>query len=308
MISWLLVAAGVALLYYGGELLVNGAIRLAQGFGISPLIIGLTVVAFATSAPELAATLTAALQGAPDIAIGNALGSNVANLGLILGLSALLSPLTVKSSFIRREVAFMVLVTIMLYPLFANGAVSRVEGGFLVLLLGTFLYGLLREPGAAETQAVKEDGKERPLFFAALAVLAGLGLLVGGAQMLVTGASDLARAAGVPERVIGLTLVALGTSLPELATSLVAARRREADIVLGNVVGSNIFNLLCVLGFTALVHPIAVAPQALALDFWVMLGITLVVLVMLLIGRSLTRLEGAILLSIYLGYVTFLFF
>ena len=267
--SILLVAAGIGLLYWGGELLIENSIRLAKNFGVSSLVIGLTVVAFATSAPELATTLTAALRGSPDIAVGNVIGSNIANLGLILGLSAAIF--------------------------------------LLVAMLGIFLATQLREQGSEEEDPENGSKSARPVWLLSLLIAVGVGLLVGGAQALVTGASNIARAAGVSDRVIGLTLVALGTSLPELAAAVVAARRRLADLVLGNVIGSNIFNLLCILGITSMVHPISVAPQALRLDFWVMLAISILVLVCLALRRRLQRLEGLVLLAIYLGYTVFLY-
>ncbi|MCP3961568.1 MAG: calcium/sodium antiporter [bacterium] len=310
--SALLVIVGIALLYFGGELLVENSIRLAKAFGVSSLVIGLTVVAFATSAPELAATLTAAFKGAPEMAIGNVLGSNVANLGLILGVSAIIFPLYATVRFIRREVAFMVFVTIVIYPLMATGLhLSRLEGLLLVGLLGVFIATQMRETGTesetADEEAEGEAAGERPVWLSLLGVAVGVGLLVGGAYALVEGASTIARSLGVSDRVIGLTLVALGTSLPELAAAIAAARRHEGDLVLGNVIGSNIFNLLCILGFTSLAHPIDVPAKALALDFWVVLAISVLVLIALATQRRLVRFEGAILLALYLGYMIFLY-
>ncbi len=309
LFSIFLVVAGVALLYFGGEVLVDNSIRLAKSFGVSSLVIGLTVVAFATSAPELAATITAALKGVPDIAIGNVFGSNVANLGLILGSSALIFPLYATVRFIRREVAFMVFVTILIYPLMARSNVlGWLEGLVLVVMLGIFLATQMRETRQEDDE--DEDGEgdgQRPVWLCALGIALGVALLVGGAQALVQGASDIARGLGVSDRVIGLTLVAFGTSLPELAAAISAARRHEGDLVLGNVIGSNIFNLLCILGITSMVHPIRVAPQALGLDYWVMLVISVLVLVGLATQRRLVRFEGAILLAFYLGYMVYLY-
>ncbi|MEM7356010.1 MAG: calcium/sodium antiporter [Acidobacteriota bacterium] len=306
------VLLGIGLLYAGGELLVDNSIRLAKRFGVSSLVIGLTVVAFATSAPELAATITAALQGVPDIAIGNVLGSNVANLGLILGTAALVFPLSTTLRFIRREVAFMVFVTILVYPAMATGLyLSRVEGFLLLLMLGIFIATQLRETSgkgeAADSEAADDTDNDRAVGLLLLLIAVGVGLLVGGAQALVGGAKVIATALGVPDRVIGLTVVALGTSLPELAAAVVAARRHEGDLVLGNVIGSNIFNLLCILGITTLVHPIRVAPEALQLDYWVVLGISILVLLALAFQRRLGRVEGALLLAVYLGYSIYLF-
>ncbi len=308
LFSIFLVVVGVALLYFGGEVLVDNSTRMAKSFGVSTLVIGLTVVAFATSAPELAATLTAALKGAPDIAVGNVFGSNVANLGLILGVSALIFPLHATIRFIRREVAFMVFVTLLVYPLMVNQHLGWLEGLVLVVMLGVFLWTQIREGGRDRVTAREPAAEgERPVWLSALGVALGVALLVAGAQALVEGASDIARALGVSDRVIGLTLVALGTSLPELAAAVSAARRHEGDLVLGNVIGSNIFNLLCILGITAMVHPISIAPQALALDYWVMLAISAGVLLALATQRRLVRVEGALLLAFYLGYMVFLY-
>ena len=307
LFSFLLVVAGVALLYWGGEVLVDNSIRLAESFGVSSLMIGLTVVAFATSAPELAATLTAAVKGVPDIAIGNVFGSNVANLGLILGVAALIFPLHATVRFIRREVAFMVFVTILVYPLMANNHLGRLEGLTLVVMLGLFLWTQIRESGRDQAAARDSVTGKRSIWLSALGVALGVVLLVTGAQALVEGASNIARALGVSDRVIGLTLVAFGTSLPELAAAISAARRHEGDLVLGNVIGSNIFNLLCILGITAMVHPIPVTPQALALDYWVMLAISVLLMIALATQRRLVRVEGALLLAFYVGYMIFLY-
>ncbi|MEL7060645.1 MAG: calcium/sodium antiporter [Acidobacteriota bacterium] len=309
LVSVLFVVVGIGLLYLGGELLVDHSIRMARLFGLSPIVIGLTVVAFATSAPELAAALAATLRGAPDLALGNALGSNLANIGLILGASALAFALPTTVRFLRREMTFMLLATVAMYPILATGGqIGRAEGALLVALLVGFLVWLLRDP-ASQHEWQSEVGEEAigPLWKALIGVSAGVALLVGGANLLVTGASDLAREIGVPERVIGLTVVALGTSLPELAASLVAGRRQQADLVLGNIVGSNIFNLLCILGLTSLVQPIAVAPEIVRIDFWAMLGISVLLFALLATRKRLSRGEGAVLLALYVGYSVWLF-
>lgn len=304
-----LVVLGIVLLYFGGDLLVNHAIHLARRFGVSSMVIGLTVVAFATSAPELAAAMTANLLGSPDIAIGNAVGSNIANVGLILGFSALFFTLPAARRFVRREVAFMVLVSAVMLPIFATSrSVGRLEGLFLFALLIVFLRTLIRDPASAQHYD-EEPGDEPlpPAWKSWLFVAVGVGLLVGGADALVEGASDLAMQAGVPERVIGLTLVALGTSLPELAAGFVAGKKGEADLVMGNIVGSNVFNLLCILGLTALVKPIDVAPEVLTVDFWMMLGTSVLLMIFLFWRKRLTRIEGAVLLFAYVAYTVFLF-
>ncbi len=307
LLSVLLVAVGVVLLFWGGEVLVTNAKALARHFGVSPLVIGLTVVAFATSCPELAATITATLRNSPDMALGNVIGSNIANIGLILGVTALLGPLAATVAFLRREVAFMLLISVLLYPLLASGEVQRWHGIVMLAALAFFLVTLIRDPGSSTTDDDENDDAPRSLWQSSLGVVGGLVLLVGGAQALVAGASELARGFGVPERVIGLSLVALGTSLPELATSIVAARRRETDIVLGNVIGSNIFNLLCILGITAIVKPIPVAAGVLQLDYWVMLATSTLVIVLLAVRSPIRRFEGALLLGTYIAYIAYLF-
>jgi cation:H+ antiporter len=310
-VSVVLIIVGIVLLYVGGELLVRHASNLARLFRLSPLVIGLTVVAFGTSAPELAATVTAALRGTAEIAMGNVIGSNVANLGLILALSAIIFPIATRARFLKRELPLMILVSVLLFPMLAGGVLGRLEGALLFGILILYLAWLLRrkeelpEVEAEFAAAVRE--KPVPLWLALAGALAGLALLVLGAQALVEGAVTLARTFGVSERVIGLTMVAIGTSLPELASSIVAAMRREGSIILGNIVGSNIFNVLCILGIAAMVRPLEVPLASVSLDLWVMLGFSLLVLPFLATGLRLARWEGAALLGLYLGYVTYLF-
>jgi cation:H+ antiporter len=310
LFSFFLIAVGAALLYGGGEVLVTAAKAMALRFGISPLVIGLTIVAFATSCPELAATITAALRGSGDMALGNAIGSNIANIGLILGISAMIFPLATATRFLRREVAFMTLATVFMYPFLISGSIERWHALLFLGVLTFYLVTLLRGPTSDLDQvpvADQDRDTQMSTVVASLGIALGVAMLVGGAQALVNGATVIARFYGVSDRVIGLTIVAIGTSLPELATSVVAARRREAEIILGNIIGSNIFNLLFILGATALVRPLAVAPEVLALDFWVLLAMTLTLFVLLATTRTLTRFEGAILLAAWMGYIGFLF-
>lgn len=311
LLAFVLVLLGAGLLYAGGELLVDNSIRLAKSFRLSNMVIGLTVVAFGTSCPELAATVTAALSGAPDIAVGNVFGSNVANLGLILGVAVLILPVKSTGASLTRELVFMIFSTVLVYPLMIGGLLNRLEGLLLFLLLVGFVYFLLRHPEVQDEHlppAADVEGKRpRPIWLASVGVLVGVGLLVAGAKSLVSGAVTIATDLGVSERVIGFTLVALGTSLPELAASVVAARKGEGDIVMGNLVGSNIFNLLCILGLTALVVPIPVSPESMGLDFWAMLGISVLLLVLLATRRRLARLEGLVFLAIYSGYTVYLY-
>jgi len=309
-VNVVLVVVGLVGLYLGGELLVRSASSLARALGIAPMVIGLTVVAFGTSAPELAATLVAAFRGAPELAIANVVGSNVANIGLILGLTAIAYPLATSASFLRREVPWMLAATLLVLPLLFDGRLGRLEGLILWLALAAFLLAAFRSGGVPDVlvdEALEAATAQRRPWRDALGVAAGVAVLAYGAHALVTGATALALIWGVPERVIGLTLVALGTSLPELASSLVAALRRETDIILGNVIGSNLFNLLAVLGTAAVVHPVEVPVAGLRLDLAIMLGFALAVVPLMLVGRRLGRRDGALLLAAYVTYVVWLY-
>lgn len=311
LIDLLLVSTGIALLWVGGESLISGSTALARRLGMSPLVVGLTVVAFGTSAPELAATLAAALQGSPELAFGNVVGSNVFNVGLILGVAALVFPLAARARFLRREMPFMIATGALLLPLVANGRIGRLEGLLLLTLLAGYLWTLLRkdeESARVAEEFAREYGQvQAPLWASVLRVAVGIGVLVIGAQVLVAGAVGIAREVGISERVIGLTLVACGTSLPELASALVAAARREGDIVLGNVVGSNVFNVLAILGTTSMVVPIEVDVRAGTwIDLAVMLGLSLALWPFLHSRRRLERWEGALLVAGFVAYMAWL--
>jgi cation:H+ antiporter len=316
------IALGVALLYGGGEALVGGATALARRFGVSPLVVGLTVVAFGTSSPELAATLVASLRDVPAVAVGNVLGSNIANLGLILGAAALFHSLTARFSFIWREVPFMIGACGLMLPLALDGVYGRGDAALLLVCLAVYLGVLVwearsgRAAPVVEAEYVGEFGERgessgagglQPAWRSIVMVVLGIGLLVGGAHVLVEGAVNLARAFGVPERVVGISLVALGTSLPELAACLVAAMRREADIVLGNLVGSNFFNVLAILGTTAMVRPLPVSAAAIAVDFWVMMAFSFALLPILGLRKRVARTEGVVLLVAYVAYIVWLY-
>lgn len=293
--------AGLAGLFFGGEYLVRGASVLARKFGLSPMVIGLTVVGFGTSAPELLVSVQAALAGEPGIAIGNVMGSNIANILLILGVSAVIAPLVIPARRLWRDLAIMLVASAALWPVLADGAVTRVDGMLLVAGLVGFLALALLTGGNPEDVEVSAD---EPAWKAWAQTLGGLVVLVIGARLLVTSASEIARGFGISEAVIGLTVVAVGTSLPELATSAIAALRRQTDIAVGNVVGSNIFNILGILGATALIAPIDTVDQRfLAVDFpWVMGTAVGVAVVALALGR-LPRWMGLALLVVYAGYV-----
>ncbi len=311
-VLWIL--GGTALLYLGGEWLVSGAKGLAQRLGVSSLVIGLTVVAFATSTPELAATLTATLQGSLAVGFGNVVGSNIANIALVMGLAAILQPLAPGSRFLRREMPFMVVGSGLAAILAWDGRVVAWEGGVLLVLLAVFLaYLLLRgeeemgEPGEGAGGGREAEEAAPTVLRGVTLVALGVVLLVVGAKAMVHGAVTLARALGIAERVIGLTLVAVGTSLPEVAATIVAVVRREGDIVLGNLVGSNIFNLLFVLAVATLVTPIEVDPSGARVDLVVMVGVSLLAWPLLAVRARVGRWEGAILVAVYVGYVTWLF-
>ncbi len=305
LLSIPLLILGVVLLYLGGEALVDGASALAERLGMSPLLIGLTVVAFGTSAPELAATMTATLDGAPALGFANVVGSNIANIGLILGVGALVTQLHASTRFILRELPFMILTGALLFPLALNGVIGRIEGAglfaLLLLYLGFVVY--TEERTAAPEGGHPDSSLAKPLGY----VVLGCVLLVAGAKALVVGAVQIAELAGLSERVIGLTMVAVGTSLPELASSIAAARRGEGEMVLGNVVGSNVFNVLCILGVVSMVRPIDVDPVAMQPDLLVMLGLSIVVVPFIWSGRRLGRGSGLGLLALWAVYIAWLF-
>jgi cation:H+ antiporter len=313
----LLLARGLGFLFAGGEVLIRGAARLGTAVGISPLIVGLTIVAFSTSAPELAVTLQAAAVDQADLVIGNVVGSNISNVLLILGLSALVAPLVVRQRLIRVDVPIMIGVSFLIYLLALDGLITRLEGALLFSLLLAYL-ALVVRMSRKESQAIREEyaseygeaqpgtARRWPLYL--LLVAAGLGLLLLGAQWLVEGAVALARWLGVSELIIGLTIVAVGTSLPEMATSLIAAARGERDIAVGNVVGSNIFNILSVLGLTAMVarDGVLVSPAALSFDLPVMIAVAVACLPVFFNGYRIERWEGALFVAFYVAYIAYL--
>ena len=304
LVSVLSVAAGLVLLTGGAALLVSGAASAALRLGMTPLLVGATVVAFGTSAPELVVSVGAALDGAGGIAVGNVVGSNVANLALILGVAALVRPIPTERAMLVRDLPVLGVATLAAAACLADGAVGRAEGAALTAALVGVLAWSVRASRAEASGPVDgvPDAPGAP-WRSAVGVAAGLAGLVAGAQMLVAGATDLAAAAGVPNAVVGLTVVAVGTSLPELATSVVAALRGDSAIAAGNVVGSNLFNALGILGVAALVAPLA-APGLRPLDLAALLGATAVIGVMMWTGRRVGRAEGAVLVAGYAAYLT----
>lgn len=308
---------GLMLLAAGAELLVRGAARLAARFGISPLVVGLTVVAFGTSAPELAVSVQAGLAGQADIAVGNVVGSNIFNVLFNLGVSALIVPLVVSGQLVRRDVPLMIGVSVLLLVMALDGRISRLDG--LLLFAGIVAYAVFairqgrQESPALQTEYAQElRSGSRPwlerLPVQIAFIVAGLALLVLGAHWLVGGAVVIARLFGVSELVIGLTIVAAGTSLPELATSVVAALRGERDIAVGNIVGSNIFNILAIAGIAAVVAPggLEVAPALLRFDIPVMIAVALACLPIFASGHLIARWEGVLFLGYYAAYVLYL--
>lgn len=313
LLDFVFLGVGIALVLSGAELLVSGASALARSFGVGPVMVGLTVVAFGTSSPELAVSLGASLAGEPDVALGNVVGSSIYNVLLILGLSALIAPLVVDVRLVQRHVPLMIIASVVTVVLAADGNLGRLDGFVLVGGLVLWLVWSVREAGsdgrmrAATFRPPPPQVVGRPPAGPRRAgpvgrVVVGLVLLGVGAQGLVQGAVALAAAAGIPPLVVGLTVVAIGTSLPELATSMVASWRRESDIAAGNVVGSNIFNIGCVLGLTALISPIPVAPAALAFDLPVMVGVAVACLPLFFRGNEISRWEGAVLVAYAFGY------
>jgi cation:H+ antiporter len=318
ILSLLTFAAGLLSLTLGGEALVRGASRLAAVLGVSPLVIGLTVVAFGTSSPELAVSVGSALSGQPDIAVGNVVGSNILNVLFILGLSALLAPLLVAQQLVWLDVPVMIAVSALTIVLGWDGQVSRLDGALLfagLLLYTGWLVRLSRRqnPSGAVAESVAQvpparHGGARRLLGQIGLVLVGLALLVLGARWLVASAVEIARSLRMSELVIGLTIVAAGTSLPEVATSVMASLRGERDIAVGNVVGSNIFNILAVLGLTALVapHGVPVAPAALHFDIPVMIAVALACLPVFFTGHLIARWEGLLFVAYYVAYTAYL--
>ena len=301
------IAAGLVLLYGGAEGLVRGSAALALRAGLTPLVVGLTVVAFGTSSPELVVSVQAALAGRGDLAVGNVVGSNIGNVALILGLSVLIRSMAVKAQLLRLDVPVMVVVSVLLWGLLSDGRLGRPEG--LVLVVGVVAYTLFNLWQARrETAAAQRAGEaglpppQGPLWRDALFIAGGLALLVLGANLLVDGSVDVARRFGLSEAVIGLTIVAIGTSMPELATSVVAAFRGEGDIAIGNVVGSNIFNVLGILGAAALVQPLEIEGIS-PVDLAAMTLVAALLLPLMRTGFRLVRWEGGLLLALYAAYV-----
>lgn len=308
---WVELFGGFALLLGGGEALVRGSVNLAKRLGVSQLMIGLTLVGFGTSTPELMSSIQAVLRGAPGIAVGNVVGSNIANVLLILGLSALILPIATSREAFKRDGPVLLGASVLVVAVVLAGEMSaRMGACFLVLLAGYLLHTYFQERNASSASAVMHGSigsadrpDKLPIWAGSMLALGGIAAVVCGADMLVGGAMALARQLDMSETVIGLTLVAVGTSLPELVTSVTAALRGRGDLAFGNVVGSNIFNALGILGSTALVAPIAVPAQIGRFDVWVMLGAAMLLVVFVTTGWRLGRREGGIFLVLFCVYL-----
>lgn len=316
LVSVVAIVLGLMVLVWSADRFVDGASATARFAGMPPLLIGMIVVGFGTSAPEIVVSVIAALQGNPGLALGNAYGSNIANIGLILGVTALISPIVVHQQVLRKELPVLLLISLLSLALLWNGVLSRLDAlillGIFTLLLGWSIRQGVRH--SARVEAVREDtpaddtemSRKQAIFWLVL----GLLLLVVSSRFLVWGAVNIAQAFGVSDLVIGLTIVAIGTSLPELASSIAAIRKNQHDLAIGNVIGSNLFNTLIVVGLAGAIHPMQVASEVINRDFVVMLGLT----VLLLIfgygfkGKQgqLSRVKGAVLLAIYVGYTGWL--
>lgn len=301
---------GLLALFFGGESLVKGASRLARILGINPVVIGLTIVAFGTSAPEFVVCLIAAFEGSSDIVLGNIVGSNISNIGLILGSAALMSPIFIQIRLIKVEVPIMIAISLVLYALAWNLGIGRIEGVFLFSLLIAFgvysYYDALKEPYHVEEEFKEFVGNKKEIWKQLALLVIGLAGLVIGARLVVDSAISMAKLFGVSELIISVTAVAIGTSLPELSTSIIASLRKEHDIVVGNIIGSNIFNL-GILGLVSVIHPINVNPGLLRFEFPVMLFFSILVIPVMKTGHRISRKEGLLLLIFYLAFIAVLF-
>ncbi|AMM84714.1 calcium/sodium antiporter [Martelella sp. AD-3] len=307
--DYLYIALGLLGLYFGAEWLVSGAVATARRIGISPLIASLVIVGFGTSLPELLVSVRAALSGAPGIALGNVVGSNIANILLIVGLAAVIFPIAGWDRSVRRDAATMVASAVILLFLVQYQVIDRIAGVVLLAILALYLlrtYMWARRTGANLNDDVEVDVDAMPVWKMGLLIVAGLVVLLFGAEFLIRGATELAAHFGVSDAVVGLTVVAVGTSLPELATAVVAATRRHSDVAIGNVTGSCIFNTLCILGATAAIAPLPVSDGFATLDVPVMLAASVFFAAMLFFAKTFHRATGAAMVAAYAGYIVYL--
>lgn len=309
-LTLVLFVAGLLILMGGAESLVRGSSALALRLGITPLVIGLTVVAFGTSSPELAVSIESALSGNSSIALGNVIGSNVANIGLILGITAMIRPISVQPSLLKQQIPLMIVISFVIWFMAADKAITFWDGFILVAaLIGFLLHSYRSSKDNADEEAEELPCQVQTLknktWFCILLILIGLAGLIGGGMLFVRSAVEIAHIYNVDEAIIGLTIVAIGTSMPELATSVVAAVRKESDIAIGNIVGSNIFNILAILGIASLISPLSSAGFTTA-DYVVMISFAVILLPMAWSGKTLSRPEGTVLLLGYLSYMAYI--
>lgn len=316
LVAAALLTVGLILLVWSADKLVYGAAALARNFGISPLVIGMTILAMGSSAPEMMVSATAALEGKTDTAVGNVLGSNIANIALILGITALIKPMSISSGVIRRELPLMIVVTVIAGALLFDNYLGFHEGVLLFVLFAAFILMMLKISRSEKTQGdafVEDQEAEIPVGVpnknAIFWVVIGLILLPVAADLLVDNAVIIAKHFGMSDLVIGLTIIAIGTSLPELAASLAGVFKGEDDMAVGNIIGSNVFNILAVMGIPGILNPSVLNELAMGRDFWVMLGVSILLVVMALgKSRSVNRIEGGILLTVFIAYQGYLFY
>lgn len=302
---------GMYLLFKGGSWTIDGAVYVAKRFGISPLVIGFTIVAFGTSFPELLVSVNANLAGSPGIAIGNVIGSNIANILLVVGATAFISTLVIKPKELFHDILVVVAASGLMAGLMVHGNITQLSGILMLVALTAFVLWqyMMASKGHINVEEVEEP-QYKNLFQGIIVLFLGLGAIALGAEFLVRGARVSAEIIGVPEDVIGLSVIALGTSLPELSTCIIAALKRQSDLVVGNVLGSNLFNILMIMGITSIIKPIeqsAIAPQVLSLDVWVMLGITVLFSAILLLFKQVTRVTGFFFLVGYVFYIALIY-
>jgi len=309
--TYFLIIAGFALLLFGGESVVRGSVALAQRLGVSPLIVGLTIVGFGTSLPEMVVSVNAALVGSPGLAVGNVVGSNIANILLILGVAAVIAPIAVHPGAVKRDLLGMSAATLVYVGLGMSGQIVFWQGVLMLIALMSYIGFTVWHDNKSNDEAAEMHRDEAaemgeiPLRTVSIAgiIIVGLFAVVVGAKWLVTGATTLATEFGVPEEVIGLTVVAIGTSLPELATSIVAAYRGHSDVCVGNVLGSNLFNLFGITGVTALFAPLPFSDKIVSFDLWILLAATAIIIPFMLTGRRISRPEGIVLLILYVSFI-----
>ncbi|MBT6283926.1 MAG: calcium/sodium antiporter [Rhodospirillaceae bacterium] len=309
--TYFLIIAGFALLLFGGESVVRGSVALAQRLGVSPLIVGLTIVGFGTSLPEMVVSVNAALVGSPGLAVGNVVGSNIANILLILGVAAVIAPIAVHPGAVKRDLLGMSAATLVYVGLGMSGQIVFWQGVLMLIALMSYIGFTVWHDNKSNDEAAElhrdeaAEMGEIPLRTVSIAgiIIVGLFAVVVGAEWLVTGATTLATEFGVPDEVIGLTVVAIGTSLPELATSIVAAYRGHSDVCVGNVLGSNLFNLFGITGVTALFAPLPFSDKIVSFDLWILLAATAIIIPFMLTGRRISRPEGIVLLILYVSFI-----